>query len=92
MRGPSVEASRHTEVESRTTRKRRNSHSGVFCVAKQRPVRRFTALGHVMCMEMSISMSHLHVGGLGMGQKLIAFQATTLVLKARQICLLHQKI
>ena len=39
--GPSVEASKDTEVESRTTRKRRNSRNGEFCVARQRPGRRF---------------------------------------------------
>ena len=40
----SVEASRDTEVENRTTGKHINSCNGNICVARQRPVRRFAAL------------------------------------------------
>ena len=48
---PSEKRHRILEVESRTTRTRRNSSNGEFCVARQRPVRRFAALAwrHVQC-------------------------------------------
>ena len=43
LHGPSVAWSEQTH-RSGTTRKRKNYRSGVYCAARQRPIRRFTVL------------------------------------------------